>query len=422
MSVSQTKVLIFSILCRTTIWYDHMLFIESINLMSREFCYAENTYYGIFQLLGITGLSTVMRPLGAAFVLGPIGDKYGRKIALLLAMLFISIPTSLIILIPSYSQVGITSTVLFFIIQVVQGIGLGGEQGGSSVYLLEHLLDNKKKLGMFFGITSLGKSIGMLLATTVIIICKKTTDFNAWGWKIPFVFLAILGLMSAYSIYLLGETPVYKRNSERSSFPIIDLITCHKRVLIIAIFIAMPINLIAGFAVFLRTFAKEIVSIETYAVTYINEIVNIITCVLLPFCSIALGILADKIGKERSAISFIVVIMVLCCPIVSVAYYYKSYLVITLSIMVLTIMEKGISPIGIVISELFPTQVRFSGVNLARNISSTIYGNLTSMMCMLLVMKFPRISFAPGIYVIFNLLIGLIAILQIKPQDKKSIL
>ncbi len=421
MSVSQIKVLISSVLCRTTIWYEHMLSIESINLMSREFCYAANTYYGIFQLFGITVLSTMMRPLGAAFVLGPIGDKYGRKIALLLAMLFISIPASLIPLIPSYSQVGITSTMLLFMIQVIQGIGLGGEQGGSSVYLMEHLSDKTKKLGMFFGITSLGKSIGMLIATIVIIICKKTTDFNAWGWKVPFIFSAILGLMSAYSIYLLGETPVYQRNSERSRFPIIDLIMCHKRALIIAVLIAMPINLIAGFTVFLRAFAKERVSIETYALTYINEIVNVTTCILLPVCSIALGILADKIGKERSAILFIVMVMALCCPIVSIAYYYKNYLIITLSIMVLTIMEKGIGPIGIVIAELFPTQVRFSGVNLARNISFTIYGNLTSMVCTLLMTQFPQVSFAPGIYVILNLLIGLIVILQIKPQDKKSI-
>ncbi len=422
MSAVHTKVLISSILCRATVWYDHMLFIEFVNLMGREFCYAENAYYGVFQIFGITLISTVAKPIGAAFVLGHIGDKYGRKIALLLAMLFISIPASLTALIPSYSRIGVISTILFFVIQFIQGIALGGEQGGNSVYLMEHLPDKKKKLGMFFGITSLGRSIGMLLATTAIIICKKTTDFNAYGWRIPFVFLAILGLMSAYSIYLLGETPVYKRNIERSSFPIIDLITSHKRALIIAILAVMPINLIVGFTMFLRAFAKETVSIETYAVTYVNEIVSIITCVLLPLCSITWGILADRIGNERTVILFIVMTMISCCPILYVAYHYKNYLIITLSIMVLTIMEKGVGPIGIVVSELFPTHVRFSGVNLARNISFAIYGGLTPMLCILFVMKLPQISFAAGIYIILNLLIGLIAILQIKPQDKKPML
>jgi MFS transporter, MHS family, proline/betaine transporter len=420
MSALQAKVLISSILCRTTIWYDHTLFIELTNLMSREFCYAGSTDYGILKFFGITWLSTVSRPLGAALVLGHIGDKYGRKIALLIAMLFISIPASLIALIPSYSHIGVISTILFFIIQIVQGVALGGEQGGSSVYLIEHLPD--KKLSTLFGITSIGRSIGMLLATTAIIICKKTTDFNAWGWKIPYTFLAVLGLMSAYSIYLLGETPIYKKNREHSSFPIIDLITHYKRILFFAILIAMPINLISGFAIFLRTLGKKIVSIETCAVTYTSEIMNIVTCILLPICSIAFGMLADKIGRERSAILFIVITMALCCPILSVAYHYENYLIIMISTMVLAIIEKGINPIGITISELFPTKIRFSGVSLSRSISFVIYGGLTPMVCTLLVMKFPQINFAAGIYVILNLLVGLIVILQIKSQDKKLML
>ncbi|OEY86532.1 MFS transporter [Wolbachia pipientis] len=416
----QTKVLIASILCRTTIWYDHTLFIELVNIMSREFCYAENTYYGILQFFGITWLGTMARPLGAAFVLGHIGDRYGRKVALLIAMLFISIPSSLIAFIPNYNQIGIAATMLFLTIQIIQGIALGGEQGGSSVYLMEHLSYKQQKLGMFLGITGLGRSIGMLLSTVIIIICKKTTDFNAWGWRIPFIFLVVLGLLSAYSIYLLGETPAYKANNERSAFPIMDLIKHHKRILILAILIAMPINIIAGFIIFLRTLAKEIVSIEMYAATYVNEIINIITGILIPICSIAFGMLADKVGKERTAILFIIVTMMLCCPILSIAYYCKNYLIIMLSIMVLTILERGINPIGIVISELFPTQFRFSGVSVSRNISYLIYGGSAPMICTFFIKNFPQINFLAGIYVTLNLLIGLIAILQVRPQDKQS--
>ncbi|MDR2831634.1 MAG: MFS transporter [Rickettsiales bacterium] len=398
-----------------------MLFIDLINIISREFCFAKDAYYNILQLFGITGLGAMVRPLGA-FIFGHIGDRYGRKIALPIAILLISIPSSLIAFIPSYNQIDITATILLLAIHVTQGIALGAEQGGSSVYLIEHLSNKKKKLGMFFGIISFGRSIGILLSVVIIIICKKTTDFNAWGWRLPFTFSAVLGLISAYNIYTLGETPAYEENRKQrnlSSLSAIELVKRHKKVLTLAVLISVPVNVAVGFTIFLRTLAKEIVSVEVYATTYINEIVLIVTSILIPISSIALGMLADKVGKERTAILFIVITMVLCCPILSIAYYYKSYLVIMLGIMALSIIERGINPIGIVASELFPTNVRFSGVSLSRNISYALHGGFTPMVCIWLTVTFPQINFVAGLYIIFCLLISLVAILQIKPQDKK---
>ncbi|QUI60342.1 MFS transporter [Wolbachia endosymbiont of Spodoptera picta] len=416
----QTRVLIATILCRIAIWYDHMLFIDLVNIMSREFCYAKDIYYSILQLFGIAGMGAMVRPLGAS-VFGHIGDRYGRRMALTIAILLISIPSSLVAFIPSYSKIGITSTMLLLTIHLIQGVALGAEQGGSSVYFIEHL-PNKKKLGMFFGIISFGRSIGILLSVAAVIICKKTTDFNAWGWRLPFIFSAILGLISAYSIYTLGETPAYEKNREQRNLPnlpIIELTKHYKRALILAILISVPVNVAVGFTIFLRTIAKEIVSVETYVTTYVNEVVLIITSILMPISSIVLGILADKTGRERTAILFIVITMVLCCPMLSIAYYYKSYLIIMLSVMALSIIERGINPIGIVTAELFPTNVRFSGVSLSRNISFALHGGFTPMICTWFTIMFPKIDFAAGLYVIFCLLVSLVAILQIKPQDKK---
>ncbi|WP_410543255.1 MFS transporter [Wolbachia endosymbiont of Folsomia candida] len=412
--------LISNIFCRIAIWYDHMLFIDLVNIISREFFFAKDVYHNILQLFGIAGLGAMARPFGA-FIFGHVGDRYGRRIALPIAILLISIPSSLVAFIPSYDQVGIVSTILLLAIHVTQGIALGAEQGGSSVYLIEHLSNKKKKLGMFFGIIGFGRSIGILLSAVIVIICKKTTDFNAWGWRLPFVFSAFLGIISAYSIYILGETPVYEANQKekKTDLPIIELVKHYKRALILAVLISVPVNVVVGFAVFLRTLAKEIVSMEVYVTTYINEIVSIITSILMPISSIALGILADKVGKERTTIVFIVITMILCCPMLSIAYYYKSYLAIMLSVMALSILERGINPIGIVTSELFPTSVRFSGVSLSRNISFALHGGFTSMICIWLTIQFPQINFAAGLYIIFCLLISLVAILQIKPQDKK---
>lgn len=186
-----------------------MLFIDLINIISREFCFAKDVYSNILQLFGIVGLGAIVRPLGA-FIFGHVGDRYGRRIALIITILLISIPSSLIAFIPSHNQVGIISTILLLAIHITQGIALGGEQG-SSVYLIEHLSSRKENLGMYFGMMGFGRSIGVLLSAVIVIICKKTTDFCTWGWRLPFIFSAILGLISAYSIYTLGETPAYEK-------------------------------------------------------------------------------------------------------------------------------------------------------------------------------------------------------------------
>lgn len=198
--------LISTILCKIAIWYDYMLFIDLINIISREFCFAKDVYYSILQLFGIVGLGAIVRPLGA-FIFGHVGDRYGRRIALIITILLISIPSSLIAFIPSHNQV---ATILLLAIHITQGIALGGEQG-SSVYLIEHLSSRKENLGMYFGIMGFGRSIGVLLSAVIVIICKKTTDFCTWGWRLPFIFSAILGLISAYSIYTLEETPAYEK-------------------------------------------------------------------------------------------------------------------------------------------------------------------------------------------------------------------
>lgn len=341
-----------------------MPFIDLINIISREFCFAKDVC--ILQLLGIVGLGAIVRPLGA-FIFGHVGDRYGRRIALIITILLISIPSSLIAFIPSHNQVVIIY-ILLLAIHITQGIALGGEQG-SSVYLRENLSSRKENLGMYFGIMGCGRSVGVLLSAVIEIICKKTADFCTLGWRLPFVFSAILGLISAYSIYTLGETRAYEKNRKQRNLPdlpIMEFIKRHKRALILVILISVPVNVAVGFTIFLRTLAQEIASVDVYVTTYINEIVLIVISVLMPISSIAFEMLADKVGKERTAILFIAITMALCCRALSTAYYYKNYLVIALSVMVLSIIERGVVLIGIVASELFPTNVRFSEVSLSR--------------------------------------------------------
>lgn len=398
------------------IWYDFMLFIDLINFISNEFFPKLGVYHNLFKLSGIFALSTIAKPFGA-FIFGYIGDRYGRRVSLFISILLISIPSSFISFIPGYESIGILASVLIILIRIIQGIAFGAEQG-SPIYLIEHSAD-KKNLGMFYGIVGLGKSLGISLAAVTIIICKKNTDFDVWGWRLPFIFCFVLGLASAFSRYKLQETLAYRVNKSKdnlSKTPISELIKNYKNTLVLAIFICMPINLITGFMAFLRATTKERI-MHTYTTTYINEITLIIGSILIQIAAIIFGILSDKIGREKIAVSCIIISMLMCCPLLFIVHHCDSYLIISLSIMALSTVEAGISPLSITVSELFSTKVRFSGINLSRNISSALFEGLTPMICAW--MTFTEVSFSAGLYIILCLLIGIISILKIKPQDKK---
>ncbi|XGA08740.1 MAG: hypothetical protein U0X86_001052 [Wolbachia endosymbiont of Xenopsylla cheopis] len=177
----------------------------------------------------------------------------------------------------------------------------------------------------------------------------------------------------------------------------------------------MPINLISGFMTFFRALTKERI-MHIYATTFVNEITLIIGSILIQIAAIIFGILSDKIGREKVAISCIIVSMLMCCSMLFIAHHCNSYLIISLSVMTLSVIEAGISPLSITVSELFSTKVRFSGINLSRNISSALFEGLTPIICTWFIIKFTGVA---GLYMVLCLLIGIIAILKIKPQDKK---
>ncbi|WCR53848.1 MAG: Proline/betaine transporter [Wolbachia endosymbiont of Ctenocephalides orientis wCori] len=410
------KVIISNMFCKLLLWYDFMIFLDLTNMIGRAFFPAGDNLYKLF---GIFAIGFFARPFGAC-IFGYIGDRYGRKVSLLTSILLISLPSGLIGLIPEYDKIGTLASILITLFRILQGIAFGAEKG-ASIYLLEHSTD-RKNLGAFYSITSFGKPIGMILCSIIIIICKKTTDFNAWGWKIPFFFSLFLGAVCIYTRSLIEETIAYKTHEKKKTLsisPLLEVFRDHKRALILSFIISIAANVSIYFAIFYRIFTKEIVSIETYANTYIYEIMLIITSVLTKLSSIIFGVISDRIGREKVVIPCLIILMLMCCPMLSIAYHYKNYFIIMLLYLVFAIVKTGTMSISLTLYELFPTKVRFSGVSLSRSLASAFFGGTTPYVCMWLTTTFIQVNFVAGFYVILCLLISIIAILQIKADDRK---
>lgn len=165
----------------------------------------------VLKAFGVFAVGFLMRPVGAA-IFGHIGDKHGRRVALLLSIILMTLSTVLIAFVPGYQSIGILASMLVVCLRLLQGISLGGE-AGNAPFLIEHAPKNKK--GFFGSIEVLSAIFGSVLSLIAVLICKKVSDFESWGWRLPFIFSLAMGLISIYMRYILDESPEYKRQKIR---------------------------------------------------------------------------------------------------------------------------------------------------------------------------------------------------------------
>ena len=172
-------------------YYDVTLFGFFAFIISPLFFPAEDPIVsGIYSLIAFA-FGFVMRPIGG-LIFGHLGDKYGRKSALVSAILLVTIPTFVIGVVPSYAQIGMLAPITIFLCRMVQGLSTGGEYFGASVFIAEH--SKKSQRGFACSILSSSSFVGAILGTTLGAICTSSS-MPEWAWRIPFLLGAVFGLV-----------------------------------------------------------------------------------------------------------------------------------------------------------------------------------------------------------------------------------
>ena len=302
-------VLLSNILGNIMEWYDFALYGSLASVIAQLFFPSENSLSSLVLTFGVFASGFLMRPLGG-IIFGHIGDRYGRKKALLLSVLLMTIPTVLFGLTPSYAAWGVFASISLTFLRLAQGVAVGGEFTGTMSYLVEMAPQNKRGfVGSFALVGVLG---GILLGSgTVAFISHYTTreEFYTWGWRVVYLFGGILG----YCIWLmrqkLSESSIYelcRKTDKIVSTPFEECILHYK----------MPI--LKGFGItFLNSFAFYIIMV--YTTTYFHQILKMslaqsafinfylvgLTMILVPVT----GALSDHLGRKTvlglSAFSFL---------------------------------------------------------------------------------------------------------------------
>jgi len=313
--------------------------------------------------LATFGIAFLARPVGSA-LFGHFGDRIGRQKTLVLALSTMGLSTFAIGALPGYAAIGIAAPLLLALCRFGQGIGLGGEWGGAVLLAVENAPPKKRAwYGMF---PQLGAPIGFLLSGgTFLLLSSKLTDrqFFSFGWRLPFLASSVLVLLGLYVRLTITETPVFRAalaRAEQVGVPIATVLRRHTRPLLAGILVCL-----ATFTLFylMTVFA---LSWATTALHYKRGDFLLIQLFGILFFAAGIPVSALLAEHGRRRVMFTVTVAIAAFGLVLAQMFTAGTAgAVGMMVLGLTLMGLTYGPLGTVVSELFPTTVRYTGSSLA---------------------------------------------------------
>ena len=242
------------------------------------------------------GVAYITRPIGA-FILGHVGDKFGRKKVLTFTLLLMGVSTFLVGALPTYGQVGIAAPIMLVILRLLQGISAAGEQAGANSMTLEHAPPHRR--AFFTSFTLSGTQAGLILATLVFIPISALPEDQllGWGWRIPFFLSAIVVAVGFWVRRTLPETPAFEQEEKRHvtpKMPVVELFSRHSTDVLRVIFAALVSVVSTIFSVFTLSFAVNTMHIPRATMLTVLVLANVVALGAIPLWAA----LSDRIGRR----------------------------------------------------------------------------------------------------------------------------
>ncbi|MCU4673266.1 MHS family MFS transporter [Microbacterium fluvii] len=382
---------VFATVVGTTVeWYDFFIYAFAAGLVFAQLFF-EPAGEGFAQILSFftVGISFLFRPFGA-FLAGHLGDKYGRRLVLMLTLILMGVATTLVGLLPTYAAIGMAAPILLILLRIVQGISAGGEWGGAVLMAVEHA--PKTKRGLFGASPQMGVPLGLLLASGMMALMNVIAPGDAfleWGWRVPFLLSFVLIVIGYYIRRRVEESPVFTELAERKEqtrMPIVQLFRKHTPLVLLAALVFAGNNAVGymttgGYIQGYATNPEGPLALDRGAVL---NAVTISGATWLLFTWIA-GWLSDRIGRRTTYLigwGVLLVGVFLLFPLVNSG----SIGLLTLGLVILTVgLGLTYGPQAALYTELFPASIRFSGVSISYALGAILGGAFAPMIAQALV-------------------------------------
>lgn len=330
------------------------------------------------------GVAYITRPIGA-FVLGHIGDKFGRKKVLTFTLLLMGVSTFLVGALPTYEQVGVLAPVLLVILRLLQGISAAGEQAGANSMTLEHAPAHRR--AFFTSFTLSGTQAGLILATLVFIPISALPEDQllAWGWRIPFFLSAIVVAVGFWVRRTLPETPAFedadKRPQAKARLPVVDLFSRHSPEVLRVVFAALVSVVSTIFSVFTLSYAVNTMHIPRATMLTVLVLANVVALGAIPLWAA----LSDRIGRRPVFIFGALGSAALIWPYMWAISTVNLPLVFTFGLLLSGVVYSAANGVWPALyGEMFDTRVRLSGMAIGTQIGFALGGFAPSISAALL--------------------------------------
>jgi metabolite-proton symporter len=374
---SPATVLFASLIGTTIEFFDFYIYATAAVLVfPKLFFPASDPSAAVLQSLATFAIAFFARPVGSA-VFGHFGDRIGRKATLVAALLTMGISTVVIGLLPTYATIGTMAPALLALCRFGQGLGLGGEWGGAVLLATENAPPGKRAwYGMF---PQLGAPIGFFLSGGIFLLLSQVlsdAEFFSYGWRIPFLASSLLVIVGLYIRLKIHETPDFQKvleKNERVKVPVVTVWREHRRVLVLGTLIAL-----ATFVLFylMTVFA---LSWGTTALKFSRKdfLIQQLFAVLFFGLTIPIAALwADRYGRRTTLIWVSAAIAVFGLAMAPM-FGSGSAVQVTIFLSVgLGLMGMTYGPLGTILSELFPAEVRYTGASLTFNLAGILGASL----------------------------------------------
>jgi len=397
-----------SALGNATEWFDYGIYAYGVSYIA-DALFPGDVSEAVFFALATFAISFVVRPLGGIFW-GSMGDRLGRKSVLALTILLMSGTTLCVGLIPPYDSIGLWAPLLLILLRMLQGFSTGGEYGGAATFMAEYAPDDRRGFyGSFLEVgTMAGFSLGAFLMLLFSLLLSEES-MHAWGWRIPFLIAAPMGLVGMYLRARMEDTPVFRAHAveakTKSSVGLIDMMRHHWRPMLVVGGLVIALNVVNYTLLsYMPTYLQARIGFSPDEALVVPLLGMLFMMLVLPFA----GQLSDRIGRRpmwRFSLIGLLLTVVPLYMLMGTGFAGACAGFILLGLLYVP----QLATISATFPALFPTSVRFAGFASAYNISTSIFGGTAPAVASGLISATGN-ELMPAYYMMATCLVGLIAL------------
>jgi MFS family permease len=351
-------------------YYDFFIYGTAAALVfNKVFFPASSPATGTLLALATFGVGYLARPVGA-FVLGHIGDRFGRKRVLVFTLLLMGFATFAVGCLPTYASVGVLAPVLLVVLRLLQGLSAAGEQAGANSMSLEHAPERRR--AYFTSFTLSGTQAGQILATAIFlpVATLPQDQLLSWGWRVPFWGSALVVVVGFVIRRKLDETPVFER-TEVAKLPVAVLFRQHWADVLRVVVAATIASVSTIFTVYALSYAVNTVGLARTPMLWVGVLANVVALAAIPL----LAGLADRVGRKPVFITGCLLCGVLIFPYLWSISIGSYALLFVLGIVLFGVAYSGVNGVWPALyGEMFSARVRLSGMAIGTQIGFAVAG------------------------------------------------